>query len=204
MFNLKKIGAAVAIAVLTSLGAVSANAAILTFLPGDSIPSPNFDDTLFFRNGTSDIIPGGSLAPSTGFDGTTNFFEFVVDASINPPGISLPVHYEFSVTTENGGTVGIANLTFNVFRNSNPVAVNTVVLTNGSGVLDASQATFDVSWGHGDTIRWEVSGTVLSAGGSYEVAVNAVPLPASVLMLVAALAGFGFVGRMKKTRFTAA
>jgi len=201
MFSLKKIGAAVAIAVLTSLSAVSANAAILNFLPGDAIPSPNFDDVLFFRNGTSDIVSGGTLSAGTAFTEVGNTFEFTVDASINPPGINLPVSYSFSVTTENGGTVGISNLTFQVFRNN--VLNNTFVVTDGSGVLQVGATFFNPTWNHGDQIRWEVSGTVLSQGGSYEAAVTAVPLPASVLMLVGALAGFGFVGRMKKTRFAA-
>ena len=214
MISIKKIGAAVAIAVLTSFSAVSANAAILTFLPGDAIPSPNFDDVLFFKNGTSDLVVGGDLQAGQGFDadesttpngsadGLGNTFEFTVDASINPPGIQLPVSYAFSVTTENGGSVGIANLTFTVFRNN--VQNNQFIVTNGSGLLQVGATFFSPTWNHNDVIRWEVSGTVLSQGGSYEAQVSAVPLPASVLMLVGALAGFGFIGRMKKTRFAAA
>lgn len=214
MFSLKKIGAAVAFAALTSFSASVASAATISFLPGDAIPSPNFENLYVFRNGTSDLVPGGDLTAGLGFDadesttpdgaadGLGNTFSFTVDASINPPGTHLPVSYAFSVTFDDGQNgVGIADLTFNVFRDG--VISNTFVLTDGSGVSLGSSPTFLPTFLDGEVIDWTVSGTVLANGGSYQIAVTAIPLPASVLMLVGALAGLGFVGRMKKSRFAA-
>lgn len=224
MFNLKKIGTAVAFVALTSFGAVSgASAANIFALPdGGTIASPDFGDTLFLRNGTSDFVPGGDLVVGE-FEGFTDTFTIAI-GDHNAPNPESPLRYNFNVTDDfdnplNPSTIGLRNLNFSVERQAggfgafNVVDINGAIAgtdltyTDGDGVNIAALTQFVGPWFDGDVIRWTVTGTgTLEGGGAYNITVNAatVPLPASVLMLVGALAGLGFIGRMKRSRFAAA
>lgn len=215
MFNLKKIGTAVAIVALTSFGAISAQAATVFALPGDAgLVTPDLDDVLVLNNSTGILPDGraGTLSANTAF--SNSFSLTVVDATPGD-GPAQNIKYLFSVTQEftgTGNSIGIANLTFAVARNGNPVDIfsgdagNPLIYTNGSGAFIGATTSFIGPWVAGDTIDWTITGTPLSNGGSYDITVTAVPvpLPASVLMLIGALAGLGFIGRMKRSRFAAA
>lgn len=203
MFGLKKIGTAVAFVALTSFGAVSAHAA--TFFPGEPVDNLVEGITTVLTNDETIDNARGSLVAGAAFSDT---FSFVVGAAPSTPGDPHPVNYIFSVEQEvnppSTTTFGISDLVFEVLQNGG--LVNTNIFTNGLGQRTGSANVFFGPWNVGDVITWNVTGTVLAGGGGYTISATAapVPLPASVLMLVGALAGLGFVGRMKKSRFAAA
>lgn len=201
MFSLKKIGAAVAFAVATAFAASSANAALISITPDDPTRHTlTLGD--FFQTG--DVTLGSNEA-------FTDTFLFHLPDHTEPLG-SQPVFYGFDVTFANPATSiqGIRNLTFTITDETNGGILNIVVITDNDGFalgdVSGGEFNFVASWPAPIDLRVDVSGTALENGGSYSKTISAVevPLPASVLMLVGALAGLGFVGRVKRSRFAAA
>ncbi|MEQ9489414.1 MAG: VPLPA-CTERM sorting domain-containing protein [Alphaproteobacteria bacterium] len=266
MFNLKKIGTAVAFAALTSFGAGGVNAAIIstsvdygtvnpldgtgtqlfngtlagpsrspTSNNSDIISQSNTDDTLGTTTTAGPGTPTGRLTHGASFEDT-----FVIEPLDfgDPLGRSY-VSYNFNTNNNLGGAGNphIANFAIQIDRDvggDGGVDFSTKFqITDGSGVLATSVAEIDVifgdlfvqnptlgagglhfvgNWLFGDKVTFTLTGTVnslingetLNANYQANVVAAPIPLPASVLMLVGALAGLGFIGRMKRSRFAAA
>jgi len=202
MFDtLKNSIAAVALAALMAVGVgSSASAAVVTMVPNDSnVLTLN---TLYLAE---------TIAPGAGITFTHDYF-FSLPDNAGANGFE-PVSYSYDVTfpVPSGASagVGIADLTFTVRDNTNgdtilsQVTLTDDVLGTITGLAGkalpgfASGFNFIGNWPAPIDLTVTVTGTVLSNGGSYDLAIAAVPLPAPLLLLVSALFGLGFLGRRR-------
>ncbi len=191
-WNLKAMLGAVVMAVSFVISPMSANAvSIDPFNLGGGIVALvdglNYTDSqTFSSDGDPRPIPGG---------GIVDFYKFNTSAVNN-------TDYSASVLNADGGfNFGIADLTLSWFNETTSTFVTSLVVTDSLGVL-INGATQFLAFSVGDIYRLEISGSVLSEGGTYNIKLSpsAVPLPGAALFLLSGLAGMGFLGRyrMKK------
>ena len=95
------------------------------------------------------------------------------------------------------GSFGIANLIL-TWADGGGI-LSSQMFTDANGVLDTSLILTQVLT---DTKNFtlQLTGTLLNGGGGYIVRVEAIPLPAGLLLFLSGLAGIGFLGRYKARR----
>ena len=95
------------------------------------------------------------------------------------------------------GNFGIANLILTWADGTG--ILSSQQFTDANGVLNTSVVLTQVLT---DTKNFtlQLTGTLLEAGGGYIVRVEAIPLPAGLLLFLSGLAGIGFLGRYKARR----
>jgi hypothetical protein len=95
------------------------------------------------------------------------------------------------------GNFGIANLIL-TWADGGGI-LSSQQFTDANGVLDTSLILTQVLT---DTKNFtlQLTGTLLNAGGGFIVRVEAIPLPAGLLLFLSGLAGIGFLGRYKARR----
>ncbi|MEM1046227.1 MAG: hypothetical protein AAGL24_08755 [Pseudomonadota bacterium] len=182
---LSKVMGVTAIAAMLSLGGVATSSAVtvfidpgdnnvlttgVSFLTGDEDRNGAFSDTYFFS------------LPDTGANGAES------------------VQYSFDVTFADptGSNFGIADLVVTLFDATNLAVLDSVTVTDGSGIATGLASTLITSvFPAPINLELIISGTALSAGGSYNAFISAVPLPPALLMLVSAFIGLGFLSRRR-------
>jgi hypothetical protein len=95
------------------------------------------------------------------------------------------------------GNFGIANLIL-TWADGGGI-LSSQQFTDANGVLDTTLILTQVLT---DTKNFtlQLTGTLLNGGGGYIVRVEAIPLPAGLLLFLSGLAGIGFLGRYKARR----
>lgn len=97
------------------------------------------------------------------------------------------------------GNFGIANLVLTWIEDATSLVLSSQQFTDANGVLNTSVILAQVLNNAQDyTLR--LTGTLLGEGGGYIARVEAVPLPAGLLLFLSGLAGIGFLGRYKARR----
>lgn len=99
--------------------------------------------------------------------------------------------------------IGIANLKLKWKDTDTDTVINEKIITDGSGnMLSLPSASLIYSFAVVGLIplKLEVLGTALTDGGTYDIALTAVPIPAAGLLFGSALAGAGFLSRCRKKR----
>jgi hypothetical protein len=95
------------------------------------------------------------------------------------------------------GNFGIANLIL-TWADGGGI-LSSQQFTDANGVLDTSLILTQVLT-NTKNFTLQLSGTLLDAGGGFIVRVEAIPLPAGLLLFLSGLAGIGFLGRYKARR----
>jgi hypothetical protein len=143
-------------------------------------------DVLISHRSWSDAFAGQSLDISYLFTASGNSGTSSTATSLNadPP---------------NQGDFGIANLVLTWIDDATNAILSSQQFTDANGVLNTSVILAQVLTNTKDyTLR--LTGTLLGDGGGYIARVEAIPLPAGLLLFLSGLAGIGFLGRYKAKR----
>ena len=163
------------------LGAVPALA--IGILPGSTtnlVHDDNYSYATFPPLGGNAVVNDtfNFVAPSGGLGTVTTAI------ALNTGGNTQPGHF------------GVANLTITWFNSlNNPI--DTLVITNGSGVVSNPGASLLVALA-GGAYHILVTGTALSQGGFYNLNVATTPLPPALILFGTALAGLTWLGRRRR------
>ena len=174
---MKKYVLAAALAVSTIGGIASANAATVT------VNANNPNATLYAAaDGLYNITVTGLVRFAGGNTETTNDDRFA-----NVDFIQRTVGGAFFDTAADGFDVGL--------QINGSLAPWNVFVASGASVYSI---TYNLTGGNGFSFLFrDRPGTYGDNAGSFEIAISAVPLPASMLGLLAGLAGLGFLRRRK-------
>jgi hypothetical protein len=97
----------------------------------------------------------------------------------------------------------IANLTLTWLDSSGLTELATLQVTDGTGANTGNNALALALISTGDYFL-RVTGTVLNAESTFQIAVTATPIPPALLLFGSALAGLGFLGRRSRRNKVAA
>ena len=142
-------------------------------------------DTLISHRSWDDAFAGDSVDITYVFTASGDSSTSSTATSLNP---NPPAQGDF----------GIANLIL-TWANGGGAILSSQQFTDANGVLDTSLILTQVL---SDTKNFtlQLTGTLLDAGGGFIVRVEAIPLPAGLLLFLSGLAGIGFLGRYKARR----
>ena len=196
MCNRALVGAklALSIAVIAGFMAFSGlgHAATVIDLDGNG---PTTDSVAVGLFGSGDVLLSNRIWDD-GFAGDSLLITYFFTADGDVPTFSTATALNPNPTTQ--GDFGIANLVLSWFDSAdNPL--NSQQFTDANGVLDTS-AILSQLFADGQNFTLKLTGTLLGEGGGYQLRVEAIPLPAGLLLFLSGLGGIGVLGRYKARR----
>ena len=186
---------ALASAVVAGLVAFAIPAHAVTYIDG----GPNEPVDINVNVGSFGV--GDSLISNRSWDATfggdTLDITYTFTASGDPTTNSTATSLNPDPTVPGQGNFGIANLVLTWADGSG--TLNSLQFTDANGVLDTSLVLAQVL-SNTKVFTLNLTGTLLDQGAGLIVRVEAIPLPAGLLLFLSGLAGIGFLGRYKARR----
>ncbi len=154
---------------------------------------------LIFRGGNGNFVSNGTSTTATIYDVSQSSIPMLDNATSGPSGFAdLGSGSSYGTITASGSTTSFSMPELSVELNAAGIADLNAAITSGADSFGFGAAVTSSTGTR--AILWSSSSGLSAASLEIEVAPEVVPLPASVLMLGAGIAGLGGLGAMRRRK----